>query len=362
MKVSIPTTAAIVGATLAAGVLCNPAQAQVQLYGTVDVAVGQVEAQPPGPPNAAIVKVRGVHNGGLQTSYFGLKGSEDLGGGLTAKFQLESFMRVDTGSTGRFDASPASGADLFWSREAFVGLAGAFGEVRAGNVGNPVWISMLQSNALGANSLFSPSFRQLFNGGARGRSEVDTAMVNSVRYTSPSFAGLDTNLLIQSRESTGAKFSHSANVGYKAGPLLLTLATQNVRHAAAPNVAGVRDQHLTLLGAAYDFGPVRVFGQYTGITNRRLNTKDKMPHFGFTAPIAGGQLQFSHGIDKTTNKTTGADTAERTTTSLGYVYGMSKRTDLYTFVMNDAAKAFGPPAIAFNDSGKSYVVGIRHKF
>lgn len=194
--------ASIVAVALVA--LAHSATAQVTLYGTIDVAVGRISTQPPGAPNAPINRINGVHNGGLQTSYFGLRGSEDLGGGLTAKFQIEGFFRADTGASGRFDASPGGGADHMWSRETYVGLAGGFGEVRLGRNAHPTWVSMLMTNSLGANSGFSPSFRQLFNSGTRGLSESDTSMVNSVRYLSPSFGGLDGTVVVQAAEGTGS--------------------------------------------------------------------------------------------------------------------------------------------------------------
>ena len=343
-----------VAALALAGAFAIPlsAHAQVQIYGTLDLAVGQIETQPPGPPNAPFVRVRGVHNGGLQTSYFGFRGTEDLGGGLNAKFQLEGFLRGDTGQSGRFDANPGSGVDPFWSRETFVGLGSPYGEVRLGDNAHPTWVSMLQTNALGANSVFSPSFRQLFNGGTRGKAEVDTALVNSVKYLSPVFAGVEGSVALQAGEGSG-KFSYSANLSYRGGPLFLTGALSTIRHAAVPNLPGARDQTMVLFGGAYDFGVVRLFGQYTTIDNDRLGTKDKLPHFGLTAPLGSGVLQLSTGDDKTTSKATGAQIAKRTTTSLGYVYSLSKRTDVYAFGMTDKVSV---------GTGNSYVVGIRHKF
>lgn len=165
------------GLAVSSSALCH---AQVQIYGTVDMGIGRLANQNPGPPTTGVTTVSGAHNGALQTSYIGFRGSEDLGDGLIAKFALESFFRVDTGIPGRFDASPSAGADQFWSRTAYVGLAGGLGEVRLGNNSNPLWIAMLLTNALGSNSVFSPSFRQLYNGGTRGRSAIDTAMVNSL--------------------------------------------------------------------------------------------------------------------------------------------------------------------------------------
>ncbi|MFT7940670.1 porin, partial [Salmonella enterica] len=67
-----------------------------------------------------------VGSGGMTTSWWGMKGQEDLCGGLKVDFQLTAFMRVDTGSPGRFDGDP------YFSRDANVGLSGGFGTVRLG--------------------------------------------------------------------------------------------------------------------------------------------------------------------------------------------------------------------------------------
>lgn len=347
-------------ALAAASVLmtCN-VQAQVQLYGTVDASVGTTSVQPPGAPNAPIAKTTGVQSGSLQTSYFGFRGSEDLGGGLVAKFLLESFFRTDTGSLGRFDGNPASGGDSMWSRQAFVGLAGRFGEIRLGNNDNPMFVTMLLTNAMGTNSWFSPSFRQIFNGSARGVSEVDTAMVNSVRYISAPLAGFEFNAELSGDEGRGSP-TYAANVIYVNGPLLVSAATVHVGYAAAPASTTLlvppytpldtrRDQNLNMLGAAYSIGPVRLFGQYTQVKNARTGTTDKMPNFGVSARMGNGEVQLAVGQDKTS----GTSVATRTTSSVGYVYSLSKRTDLYTFAMADKVSV---------GTAESYVVGIRHRF
>ena len=340
---------AVAGAiALSLAALSSNAQAQVTLYGTIDLAVGRISTQPPGAPNAPIITVNGVHSGGLQTSYFGMRGTEDLGSGLTAKFQLEGFFRADTGAVGRFDASPGGGADHFWSRETFVGLSGGFGEVRLGNNAHPTWVSMLMTSSMGGNSVFSPSFRQLFNGGARGLSESDTAMVNSVRYMSPNFGGLDGTVVVQAAEGTGSA-SYSGNLVYRAGPLLASAAHSRIRNAASPNLPGLRDQTITLVGAAYSIDPVRVFAQYTDVKNARTKRNDKLAHVGVAAKLGSGELQVSYGEDKYSGSAVG----KRKTTSGGYVYNLSKRTDLYTFAMSDKVSS---------GDAKSFVVGVRHRF
>ena len=347
-----PLTAWRAGAFTAATLLLAAAsvQAQVQVYGILDLAVGQIETQPPGAPSAPIVTVKGVHSGGLTTSYWGIRGTEDLGGGLKARFQIESFIRMDTGQNGRFDASPGGAADFYWSREAYVALGNEYGEIRLGTNGHPTWVAMIQSSAMGGNSVFSPGFRQLFNGGTRGRSEVDTAMVNSVKYQSPAWAGFSGNVAVQAGEGSGTGASNSVQLAYRGGPLFVTAAMSNIRHAALPNLAGVRHQDIRLIGASYDLGVVKLFGQYSTFDNARLNTKDKVPHVGLTVPFGLGVFQLAFADDKITSATA---VTHRKTTSAGYIYSLSKRTDLYTFVMQDKVSV---------GTAESYVAGIRHAF
>lgn len=350
MKRTLRELAGLLGAT-AAGL----SQAQVQIYGTVDVGVGQLANQNPGPPTSGVTEKRGVFSGGLQTSYIGLRGTEDLGAGVSAKFLIESFLRPSTGQFGRFDASPSSAGDTFWSREAYVGLSSAYGELRLGNNGNPLWITMLQTSAMGSNSSFSPSFRQLFNGGTRGRSVIDTAMVNSISYQTPILGGVQARAVLQLGAGRGTRYNYAADVAWRGGPAAVGVAVQSARHAPLPNIATTADQDIVMVGASYNFGFARAFAQYTVIDN--VGDKSKLPHFGVTVPVGSGTLQFSSGQDKNTLDATGAST-RRTTTTLGYVHGLSKRTDLYGFLMTEKYPVLGPA----ENRGDSYMVGIRHRF
>ena len=83
---------------LGAALLCAAgahAQSSVQLTGLVDVFAGSMKMA--GDASSKSV----VDSGGLTTSWFGMKGTEDLGGGLKAHFNLTSFIKVDTGTQGR---------------------------------------------------------------------------------------------------------------------------------------------------------------------------------------------------------------------------------------------------------------------
>jgi predicted porin len=76
------------------------AQTNVEVYGLVGAYLGSVKRS----DSAGRVTIEG--NGGLTTPYLGFRGTEDLGDGLAAVFQLENFFQVDTGGAGRTAADP----------------------------------------------------------------------------------------------------------------------------------------------------------------------------------------------------------------------------------------------------------------
>ena len=154
---------------MAALLACAGAQAQssVQAYGLIDVSAGQFQD-----PGAA--KDKSVVSGKMTTSYFGFKGSEDLGGGMKANFAIESFLRADNGAAGRFNG------DAFWARNAYVGLSGAMGSVTAGRNTTSLFVSTLIFNAFGDSFGFSPSIRHYFTSGTVPR-EINW-MIHMVAY------------------------------------------------------------------------------------------------------------------------------------------------------------------------------------
>jgi predicted porin len=333
------------------GLIGASAQAQttpLSLYGTVDLAVGKLSSQPPGPPNASVTSVNGVHNGGMQTSYFGVRGTEDLGDGMKAKFQLESFIRADTGASGRF-GPPGPPQDPFWSRAAWVGLEGGFGELRLGNNANPAWLANVFTSAMGGNSLFSPSFRQQYNGSTRGYMGQDTGLTNSLSYSSPNLAGTVVTVNVQAAEGSGSGNNLNGSVVHRSGPLLLAAAGARVQHVPAPDPAGTLDEQFVMLGASYDLKVVTLFAQYTDFKDKLGNLKIKTPHIGLSAPVGPGQVQLAWAE----GKTSGAASGKRTTISAGYVHPLSRRTQLYLMVGTDKVSV---------GTAKSYVTGIRHTF
>jgi len=105
---------------LAATTLCTlgaHAQSTVQLSGLADLYVGSMRMA--GDASSRTT----VGNSGMTTSWVGIKGSEDLGGGLKVNVAMTSFLRLTDGSQGRFPG------DTFFSRDANIGFSGNFGSV-----------------------------------------------------------------------------------------------------------------------------------------------------------------------------------------------------------------------------------------
>src|SRR5690606_7418259 len=103
IKIALASAAVVIAAPVSASSL--------NIYGTADMWMGSTRPIDGESQTTA-------RSGGMQTSYFGLGGSEDLGNNLKAVFALEGYMRLDTGSQGRYTS------DNMFSRSAYVGLEG----------------------------------------------------------------------------------------------------------------------------------------------------------------------------------------------------------------------------------------------
>ena len=323
----------------------------VRLYGLADMGVGRFQS--PGAP-----RIYRAESGNMSTSYLGFAGTDDLGGGLQARFVLEAFHRMDSGAQGRFNS------DSFFSRNAFVGLSGAFGTTQIGRNTTPLFVSTLIFNAFGDSFGFSPSIRHYFNSptlpsGAPTSTVGDSGWNNSLMYTSNRyFGGLTFSLLgnggAGAPNAVGRNLS--ANVLYVNGPIGLTLVGQQVKNDSVPLPIGFRKQDTYQIGGSYDFRVARVFAQYgeirTESTSSAIAAKSKISGLGLAVPIGAGRVLGQIGYAKTS----GAFTAgSLRTASIGYDYNLSKQTDVYAVYMNERASYASP-------TGNTLAAGIRLRF
>jgi predicted porin len=333
------------------------AQSSVSLYGQVDEWVGATKF--PGGDRAW-----NVGGGGMSTSYWGMKGAEDLGNGYKAIFTLEAFFRAQNGQYGRFQG------DTFFARNSYVGIQGPIGTFTAGRLTTQLFISTILFNPFVDSYTFSPMVYHVFLGqgtfpqyttdqGVTG----DSGWNNAVQYTTPDFNGLSGSAMYAFGNNAGDGRSKkwSAQFLYFHGPFAATGVYQYVNFNNAPGdlvnsnafaIPGFKSQSVAQLGASYDLKYVKFFAQYMYTKNDieptsfHVNTGQG----GVTVPLGPGTVMASYAYSRSNG---GLDQTHKTW-ALGYDYPLSKRTDVYAAYMNDKYTSVS--------TGDTFGVGIRAKF
>lgn len=366
-----------VAAALAAMFAGAASAADVTLYGQIDATLASRQL-------SGGIRTTAVNDGGMSTSHFGFRGSEDLGDGLKANFDLSGFFTVDTGATGRF----AGSGDGLLSRRATVGLSGGFGQLDAGRIGTPYFFSMILFNPFIDSAVYSPVFLHTYTGGqfpmsATPMNGPDSGASNVVQYTTPTYRGVNAKLMYAPGEVAGAsgKRRLSGNVNYYAGPLALTFAFERDTTALGALAALANpetSQRAYLGGATYDLGAVKLYGQLQRITQvfnaPGTDRKYTISQLGAAIPAGAGKFLLSWarssidlpaaGVSPYTVVpgfpalpagvvSSGVD-SKRNTVTVGYDHNLSKRTDLYVLLMRDAYTGLA--------SGRSVALGIRHRY
>ncbi|MBP6645259.1 MAG: porin [Burkholderiaceae bacterium] len=321
------------------------AQSSVQLMGTVDTYLGSMRVG----GDAARKTV--VNSGGMTTSWFGFKGSEDLGGGLKANFGLTSFIQVDSGAQGRFTG------DTFFSRDANVGLSGGFGSFSLGRGLAPNFLPTVIFNPFGDSFTFAPLVLHanvpLFNGtGWTATTPADTGWSNALIYSTPNLSGFSANVHYQFGEQANdnGKKNIGFNAMYFAGPLALTgfYEAAQIGNPALPNAPLAATKKDWMLGGSYDMTVAKAYLTHGQAKAENSAAKTSTTSVGVGVPMGAGKVLA--GLARTT--VSGANT--RTTSTVGYDYNFSKSTDMYAMLMNDKITNF--------NTGNSVAVGIRKKF
>ncbi|NYT81786.1 porin [Alcaligenaceae bacterium] len=373
----------LLAAALVAG-FAGVAQAEtsVTLYGILDGGIGyqQVKgntsysASRTGATDSKATKT-GMINGVQSGNRWGLRGTEDLGNGLQAIFQVESGFDLGTGNQGQSNAQN----DRLFGRQATLGLqSDAWGRLDVGRQTN------IGSKYFGAIDPFSQGFGQA-NIGAAFTAVNTVRWDNMVMYQTPSFSGFQFGAGYSFRTSGTQQFKIDGNddpnnrgittgLRYANGPLTAALSYDQTKTSG--DGFTVRAWNL---GAAYDFEVVKLhlaYGQTrnglfaaesfgsqlpTGQVNAE-GLKINSYLVGLTAPLGAGKVMASwHMADPRSNPDawngTDLDTDKQQTYSLGYTYDLSKRTNVYAIGSYTKHAQFLPDA-------KSTVIGVglRHRF
>src|SRR5476649_2131321 len=364
------------------------AQSSVTLYGIVDA--GFVYNN-----NSAGSKLYSTSAGNIQGDRWGLRGTEDLGGGLKALFVLENGFNAYSGKLGQ-------GGDEF-GRQAYVGLSSQFGTVTLGRQYDSV---VDYTGALEVGSQWASFYGA--HPGDLDNMNNSNRVNNSIKYTSANYSGVTFGGLY-SLGGVAGQFNRnqvfSAGLGYAQGPLTLGAGYFNVKNpnysffgnnstssATASNMtasqvysgfATAKTQQVISAGGAYTFGPATVGATYsntqfkdlgqTAVAGARAVTGDAKFHnaelnfkYQLTpALLLGAAYDYTKGYSIANEKIHQG--------VLGVDYFLSKRTDLYadgiyqhasgTNSLNGTATAQINGLSASSTANQvAAVVGIRHKF
>lgn len=268
------------------------AQSSVRLYGIVDLSVRRASGLNEFTPSdtSATTLSSGLNN----TSRWGIRVQEDLGGGLNAQAQLESGINAKTGA-------PTS-STIYFDRQSWVGLGNAWGLVSLGRQTTLLADAISPIDPLGMRlASFNPSINvaalsqhQLGLGfGDSGSATGSYRLNNSIEY-SGDFAGFNLRLMHSMGDVAGngdAADSTGVGLGYKAGKLQLSGAHQRFRNNN--DTLGLRSH---VVGAAYTLdGDIRlagIYGRSQAQTSATARAELRTLGVGATVP-AGAQIDLT---------------------------------------------------------------------
>lgn len=257
--------------TLAAGA----AQAQMNIYGLIDLSYGKSIASDAAGDKADFHS--GGDNGsgeGNSTTRIGLKGGTDVGSGLKANFQLET-----GGITSDGEVNPGG---AFFSRQAWAGLSGQFGEVRLGRQDSVAFQTMSGYDFNGAsNGLASGGY-------AAVATWLPGRQSRSLQYITPAMGGFKAQFgFVPEGNVAGDRNTFSIGVTYATGPLSVSATAEGKRTDGGSNFGSV--------AGSYDFGVAKVMAGYAD-----GGTNVKGISLGVVAPVAGFNIGALYGKNSDT--------------------------------------------------------------
>jgi predicted porin len=352
---------AVAGACVAPTVMAQTAN-PVTLYGRIYVTVESVEAD----GDTAAVQSLGNRSRVMdQASYLGVRGSEDLGGGLKAVFQLETGFAVEQNPA--VTGTPAATTPRetgFANRNSMVGLQGSWGTVFAGRWDTPMKSMITATDPWGDLTIND------VNGVTMDQGNFSRRQNNSIQYWSPKFMGaLDVRLMATSNEGKTASANPTGwggTITWNKGPLYLTYAYEEHKDGLPEQTPGASTPGFkedgNAIGAIWNFGNARLMGSY-GEYKKTGQEKDKSYHIGGDWKIGGGKHVL---IGTFANAEQG--NADCDAYAVGYRYDFSRRTFAiasYTEIDNSNGMNCNFGTGTFGSAGmdlKGFSLGLRHVF
>ena len=310
------------------------AQSSVTLYGRIDLSVGKNFG------SSAKVLQNGSGN------RLGLRGVEDLGGGMQAIFNIETRFDADTGAVQNVplvaggavvnNQGTTTPANRFWSARSLVGLKGGFGQVALGREYTTAFLgSQLINDPWGYDTVSNQA----------GITGLGIAAVRNDSALTYNFAASGFSFGAQIAEATDTivslqKKPVNFSLGYSGGPVRLNLGYEKT------GVVGTASAKIASVGGSFNLGFVTLGASYAK-GNTATNQDRKSYMVTAVAPMGQGELRAAVGQREV------GTAKDIKMLALGYHYALSKRTTVYTDFARNGALATQKTAYDF---------GIKHSF
>lgn len=351
------------------------AQSNVTLFGVVDTAVQR--------GTGSIASKTQLGNSGLTTSRLGLRGNEDLGGGMWAGFWLEAGVNSDDGQgvsangqannqpAGAFNAATGANAPvrsgaqgLTFNRRSTVSLGGSWGEVRLGRDFTPQYRNISDYDVTGATGVGTAvNVTNIITG------VTNTRASNAISYFMPNVSGFfgqaqyymgeNSDNVANKDDGTG----YAVRLGYGAGPFEVAVATSRTQYLAG-------DSHQSNIGGSWDVGVAKLFADYShdrGVFNA-ASSMAKADGWSLSGSVPVGANEFRAGYSSYKIKyDIGGEEPEAQKLMASYIYKFSKRTAAYATVAhvkntNGSTTALLGATTGRNENSNGYEAGLRHTF
>jgi predicted porin len=342
---------------------CATAQSSVTLFGIVDTSLSH--------GSGSVSSKTSLANSAFNSSRLGFRGTEDLGGGMSASFWLEAGVASDDGrgsatntnnqATGGAVAGIGGGQGLTFNRRATVSLAGGWGELRLGRDYVPQFWNLTLFDPFNANGVGG---NQLVNGanGLNVTSQpVGVRASNNIGYFLPGglggvygqlnyYLGENNSGTPTSSDGRGVGF----RLGYASGPINVAVASGTTKYATG-------DFRQSNLAGQWDTAVAKFVAQVSRDRLGAVHARGWL--IGAIVPFGADDVHATYARYRTDL----AGTPESGKFAISYVHNFSKRTAVYATYARlknsgGATQALGGSVTAANGSSTGYDVGVRHSF
>jgi len=393
-------------ALAAVGAFAGAAQAQssVTVYGNLDIAAGQATNSifaVGGTETKYNIRTSGNGDGALSTSVIGFRGTEDLGKGLKANFQLEyDLTDIGVGGNGNTNQTTTNGAadtttavngtstginNGFGARQSWLSLSSsAFGELKLGRTAQSIH-GVIANGLAGAGNNVAGS---LYSSGSNAASETRAGIrahnvyVNrAITYTTPTMSGVSVQLQHGSQsidnETTAARAAVTSNsetggsityTGVKNLTVAYGISKLDYNTASVTSLTADTKTQAQAFSANYNFGPAAAFfvaqEKKVNVATGALTSKDRAYEFGLRAPVSSAITVWASAFTGDRTSDTATSRADLGGYQVGVQYAFSKRSSMYGIYGNQSIKNKEVTAASSTSKTESagMFLGVRHSF